>query len=230
MKAVWTGLEGSGKSYKIAMFCHQLVKRNNKWRRKSKIIRPIHSNMRFSEAFETYAKKMGVPIVYWSQLEELVKVTDADVIVDELGNYFDARMWSELSLDVRSWLAQADKIGVEMYGTAQDFAQIDNSFRRLTTDLFLVKKVIGSGRPSATRPPIKVVWGLIAMFRIEPQNYKEDDKKYLSYIPSFSFLSKEYTDIFDTRQKIARPLSSPMKHIERDCSDPNCGYHKVVHI
>ena len=38
-------------------------------------------------------------INYWSQLEDLLSYEEADIICDEVGNYFDARMWADLSLD-----------------------------------------------------------------------------------------------------------------------------------
>jgi len=192
-KTIFSGLESSGKSLLLAMTCTELVYRNSKWKKRSGIDRPIVSNMFFTEAFETWAFAMGVPIKYWTNLDDLIKVTNADVICDEVGNYFDSRLWADLSLDVRSWLAQGGKAGIEFYGAAQDFAQVDKSFRRLCNKLFLVRKLIGSGRPAATKPPIRYIWGLCMVSELNPREYNEDKKKFVSggVIPSFFTIQRK---------------------------------------
>lgn len=227
MKVIYSGLESSGKSLRLAMLATDLVKRNSKWYKESGQIRSILSNLRFSDSFTKFAEDLGVPIIYYSHLHELVKYKNVDVIMDEVGNYFDSRLWADLSLDVRSWLSQGAKSGIELYGSAQDFAQIDKSFRRLCNYLFEVKKVVGSRRPSPTKPPVGRVWGLCLLRELNPISYSEDDKKYISFFPDFFFISKEYCDIFDTTQKIPRSDLIPFRHTERYCEDENCPLHGV---
>jgi len=236
MKAIFSGLEGSGKSLYLAETIENVAERNAKWFKKSGIQRSIVSNLHFSKDFVSKCEKIGVPIEYWDNIETLVQKKDVDVVIDEVGNYFDSRLWSDLSLDVRRWLSQADKMGIEIYGTAQDFAQVDKAFRRLTTDLFHLTKVVGSRRPSATRPPVKRIWGLVAKFRLDPQGYEEDKKKYLSLFPSFFFIRAHYCKLFDTGQEIKGGNYSPLRHIERTCIDSKClmehgkPFRKVIHV
>jgi len=224
-KLVYTGKEGVGKSLKIAILVPELVQRNWKWKEQTGLVRPIWSNMKFSEEFYKYAtEEKGIPIFYWENLDDLIKIENADVICDEVGNYFDSRMWADLSLDVRRWLTQGSKMGIEFYGTAQDFAQVDKSFRRLCNHLYIIKKLAGSARPSATRPPVKRIWGICLMSELDPNAYDEDKKKFASggIIPSFFFIRKETCEIFDTSQKITRSKLPPYKHEERYCENPGC--------
>jgi len=235
MKIIYSGLESSGKSLKLAMVATELVYRNSKWRKRSGKIRPIVSNMAFAQPFIDWAQSMGVPLEYWQNLDDLIKRSDCDVLCDEVGTYFDSRMWADLSLDVRRWLAQGAKVGIEFYGAAQDFAQVDKSFRRLCNELYLVRKLIGSRRPSATKPPVKHVWGICMMSQLDPQGYKEDEKKFVgaSIIPSFFLIERKYCEIFNTNQKIERSLPPRMKHIERFCENDTCsaiGHHKILHV
>lgn len=229
-KIIFTGLESSGKSLRLAMVVVSVVKRNSKWLKESGEVRPIYSNMKFDSQFEQYAKGLGVPLKYWSNLDELIEIDNCDVIIDEVGNYFDSRMWADLSLDVRRWLTQGAKSGIEIYGSAQDFAQVDKSFRRLVNQLYEIIKVIGSSRPSPTKPPVKRVWGLCAVKTLDPRGYEEDKKRSLSGIPSFFTIQKKYCEIFDTTQKIVKSKPPPLIHIERECGYPNCNYHKITHI
>lgn len=232
MKIVYSGLEGSGKSLKLAMIAKSLVIRNFRWFKKSGKIRSIASNLKFSDSFTAFAQARGIPIVYWKNLDELLVFEDCDVIIDELGNYFDSRGWENLSLDVRRWLTQADKVGIEIYGSAQDFAQVDKAFRRLVKELYYITKVLGSRRPSATKPPVKSVWGLCMVRELEPMGYKEDTSKFepKSLIPSFFFIEREACEIFDTKQKIDKSKPLPFKHSLRSCPEEGCGFTKVFHV
>lgn len=231
MKIIYSGLESSGKSLRLAKVTADILDRNSKWLEKTGLQRPIYSNIKFSKEFEDYATLRGVEIHYWQNLDDLTKLDNADIIIDEVGTYFDARLWADLSLDVRRWLSQGAKRGIEIYGSAQDFAQIDLAFRRLVNHLYHIVKLVGSPRPSATRPPIKRIWGICSMRELNPREYKEDKKQFdkTSVFPSFFFIEKQYCEIFDTTQKIERSLPPLMKHIERECED-NCGFHKILHV
>jgi len=231
MKIVYSGLEGSGKSLKLAMVARKLVSRNEKWFKISGKVRTIASNLKFSDKFVEFAKSKGIPITYWKDLDELITLEDCDVIIDELGNYFDSRGWENLSLDVRRWLTQADKVGIEIYGSAQDFAQVDKAFRRLVKELWYITKVLGSRRPSATKPPIKTVWGLCMVRKLNPAGYDEDKKDFSSssIFPTFFTIRKKSCMIFDTGQKLERSAPAPYRHILRHCELQECGHSKLIH-
>lgn len=232
MKVIYSGLESSGKSLRLAKVVADLVYRNSKWYEKSGKQRAIISNLKFSDDFMQWAKDMQVPVSYWKDLDELIDYRDVDIIIDEVGTYFDSRLWADLSLDVRRWLTQGAKTGVEIYGSAQDFAQVDLAFRRLVNHLYHITKLVGSGRPSPTKPPIKRIWGICSMKELNPREYKEDKKSFdkTSLFPSFFLIQRRYCEIFDTTQKIDRSAPPAYKHIERFCGNENCSFHKTVHI
>jgi len=237
-KTIYSGLEGEGKSLRLAMKATELVDRNAAFFEKYQIQRPIASNLKFSDEFLRIADGMNVPIIYWENLDDLVQISDSDVLMDEVGNYFDARMWSDLSLDVRRWLTQGSKQGIELYGTAQDFAQVDKSFRRLVNSLYYIKKFVGSPRPSPTKPPVDKIWGICWIFQLDPRTYDEEDDKFakLSLFDwRFFWIRREYCEIFDTRQKITRSKPPLKRHEEWFCElhgmpGHSCDFHKIVHI
>jgi len=157
MKVIFSGLESSGKSLRLAMTVAKIARRNSKWNKKQEEnwkkacaiafkhrlpqpqrppIRPIVSNMPFRKDFENYVtKELNVPILYWKNIDDLIQYENCDVIVDEVANYFDARNWESLPLEARMWLSQGAKRGIELYVSAQDFAQVDNAFRLLANHL-----------------------------------------------------------------------------------------------
>lgn len=237
MKVIYSGLESSGKSLKLAKVVQALVLRNSNWYKQTEIVRPIYSNLEFSEDFFQYAKSVNVPIYYWKNLDDLVLLENCDVIMDEVGNYFDARGWENLSLDVRRWLTQGAKTGIEIYGTAQDLAQVDKSFRRLVNHLYNIVKVIGSPRPSPTRPPVKKIWGICIVRHLDPRNYDEEKTKFkaLDLIPDIMYIKRKDCEIFNTNQKIVKSLPPKYKHETRYCDHIHengipCGYKYTKHF
>jgi len=225
MKVIYSGLESAGKSLKMAMEADRILDRNIYWKRKYGFTRQIVSNMHFTGKFMERAQKNGIPIVYWQDLDELVLLEGCDVFIDEVGNYFDARGWEGLSLDIRRWLTQGAKNGIEIYGSAQDFAQVDKSFRRLTNKLYYVSKLVGSRRPAKFKPPRSGVWGMCLVHKLDPQAYDEEEFRPLSVFPSFFLIRRKFTDIFDTNQKIVRSKPPYLKKIVRVCLEDG---HKIT--
>lgn len=230
MKMIWSGLESSGKSLRLAQKIEYLIQRNAKWYTITGIPRPIRSNLRLAPEIEQWAHDLGVPVLYWKNLEELVYFYDCDVIIDEVGNYFDSRKWADLSLDVKKWLTQGAKSGIEIYGTAQDFAQVDKAFRRLTSHLYHVTKLFGSERPTPTKPPITRIWGVCMLQTLDPRAYKEDAQKFdVHGFPSFFFIERKYCMMYDTRQSIEVSELPPFRHEVRKCEHDGCGFVKIIH-
>lgn len=234
MKVIWSGLESSGKSLRLAKAASEIAWRNAQWLKETGIMRPLASNLKFSESFEDYVRHdLGLKIIYWTNIDELVSLRNCDVFIDEVGNYFDSRLWADLTLDARRWLAQGAKMGIELYGTAQDFAQVDKAFRRLTNQLYLIHKVIGSPRPAATRPPVKKIWGFCYVSELDPQGYDEDKKSFKggAIIPDFFLIKKKDCDIFDTLQRIERSKPMPYRHEARECElhGNGCDFKRIIH-
>jgi len=233
-KTIFSGAEDSGKSYMLAETCMKLADRNAAWLKLTGIPRPIVSNLRFSPWFVEELESMGIPIRYWQDLEELEDLKECDLIIDEVGTYFDSRGFKDLPLSIRLWLAQASKMGCDIYGSAQDFAQVDVSFRRLVAStgggLFHITKLIGSDRPAATKPPVKRIWGVCTMRELDPVAYDEESKKFSgSAWPKIFFLRAAVCRVFDTTARIPKSSPPPYKHIARRCTVPGCrmGLHEI---
>jgi len=234
MKRIFTGYESSGKSLKLADTAADLVVRNGKWIKMGLPPRPIVSNMSFTPPFEEWAQELGVPLIYWRSLEEIKHRVECDIICDELGKFFDSRFWDKLSLEIRTWLSESAKQGVHWYGGAQDFAQVDKSFRRLVQpgDLIQVTKIMGSRRPTATTPPVKRIWGLLMLQQLNPQGYNEDKKQFDtdSWLPEFMTIRRATCEIFYTNKKIEVESNVVLRHVRALCERKDCDFHKLMHV
>jgi len=245
MIAVYTGLPGSGKSLKLADTLINILYRNRKMYEKAlkafeegkredkPVKRRLFTNLQFTPKVED---EFGVGkdgyIEYWTDLRQLTPLRDVDVAIDEIATYFDARLWETLSLEMRRWLAQHRKFGIEIYGTAQDFAQTDKAFRRLTSNLFLLRKLIGSGDVSPTRPAPRYIWGIVVVRELDPTTYDEQKSKFATQgmFPSFMSISRASTEVFNTRAEVRLSNALPLKHIAKECENADCTFHKIIHV
>jgi len=229
MICIYSGLPGAGKSAKLARQSLYLLQRNERWHKKTGQRRVVWSNLKFSPAVE---RRYAGFVQYWTDLRQLEPLRDVDVVIDEVGTYFDSRLWETLSLSMRRWINQHRKFGIEIYGTAQDFAQVDKAFRRCTSDLLYIVKVFGTRDISPTRPPPRFVFVLSLVKTLDPTRYDEDISKFqgTSMLPAFMLLTRDDVEVFDTRAEVALSKALPLKHIQRVCEDPACGFCKIQHV
>jgi len=226
MKTVYIGKEGSGKTLLMGRDTKWIIDRNAKLYKKTGIMRPVVSNITYSPSLECYARLKSVPIKYWKDIEELETFTECDLFLDEVGAYFDSRTFADLPLSTRLWLAQAQKLGVHIYAGAQDWGQIDVSFRRLVSRLYEVKKVIGSRRPSRSIPAGKHPWAVILMYKVAPGASNESTElKTLSILPEVFFAGKKAVGRFDTNARVTDSAPPPLRKLVRVC--PEDGYTRV---
>jgi len=207
------GKPGQGKSLYTARVVRKILKRNQKFYLKTGIKRKIYSNIKFSEEFEELAKGY---LKYWSTTYEITNLRDCDLIWDEIATELDSRNYAQLTTELKSFLSQYRKRGVDIYSNTQDYSMVDARARLMVTRVASLVKIIGSSDPSATKPVIKRIWGLIVVRDVE--NFLADDphnKKYTP-VPSFFFIDKEDIALYDTRQDIppSPPLPFHKQHTE----------------
>lgn len=221
-----TGLPGAGKSYYLAKTTIDLLYENRSWYEKTGIIRKVASNLKLNDDLE---KEFSDFITYWSEVEEIPKLRDCDVVWEEMGVVCDARNWESMPLELKRWFQQHRHRGVEIYGNVQEFADIDVAVRRLTHNLIYLTKLVGSRDPSPTKPPVKYIWGFVLKTRLDPRDYKED-MKFVSgrfSLDGFFWLNRKITEVYDMRNDIKAGKYPPLQHRIRICED--CGFKKVTH-
>jgi len=233
MIAVITGLPGAGKSLKLARIVIDLLERNRKWfenpKNTEKKKRILYTNLKLSkEVMEEYKGY----IQEWVDAAELVRTRDVDVIWDELATAMDATQWQNMSLELKRWLQQHRKFGIEIYGTSQDFAQVDKSFRRLVSDLIHISKLFGSRDKSNTTPNVKHIWGLCFIKTLDPQKYNEEKSKFenTGTLPKFMWISKRDIAVYDTTAEVKMGKYPPLRHITRECEFEACDHVKTLHV
>lgn len=228
MIAVFSGLPGAGKSLKLARTAVDLLYRNRRYFEKGGKRRILYTNLKLSKKV---LDEFGEFIQDWVDPASLVPLRNCDVLWDEIATHLDATQWANMSLELKRWLQQHRKFGIEIYGTTQDFAQIDKSFRRLTSDLVHLVKLMGSRDISATRPNPKYIWVLSLVRTLDPTKYDEETSKFAgSGIPNVMFATRKDVEIFDTTAEVAPGKYPPLRHQERECERSDCPFHKVIHV
>lgn len=225
---IYDGNTGQGKTYMTGLKTLELLHRNKNWYEKKKIKTPriLATNMALSPAIQ---KKFMGYIAFWSDMEQLVSLRQCDVIFDDMATYLDSQRWTETPLSVKRWLRLHEHYGCDIYGNAQDFLTIDPSVRRLTGRVDHVSKIIGSRRPSATKPEVKRIWGILTVRRVKTEEMdKEKIKRTYEGLPKIEFIKRAVCNVFDTTQDIQMGEYPPLQHIMRVCN--SCGEEKVKHI
>lgn len=223
MKKVYVGKEGSGKTLFLGREAERLIYRNEYLGKKMGITRPLVTNFNFSIDFIKFASEHGVEIRKWQHVSELESFSECDLFIDELGTYFDSRTFENLSLDTRLWLAQAQKLGVHIYGSAQDWGQIDITFRRLTNELYEVKKLFGSRRPSKTLPSSKLPFAVGLRWRLNPVSSGEEGLKSMWMFPSLFVVTRKDTNRFNTNDRVKMSDPPPLRKVSRHWTNPETG-------
>lgn len=228
---VCEGAPGQGKSLYTAHRTKLILKRNKRWYKKTGIIRPIYSNLKFSEDFEKLAGfgTSSAFLFYWSDSSDLCKLHDVDVIWDEIATELDSRSFAELSVEMKRFLSQYRKRGIDIYANTQDFSMIDKRARLMISAVYTLTKLAGSRDISTTKPNPKVIWGLVMIRQVV--NYREDDpeKKKYELVPDFLVIEKDLIKLYDTRQDIPVGKPAPLHHKVLTCEDPNCHFTKTIH-
>jgi len=140
-----------------------------------------------------------------------------DILWDEIATELDSRNFANLTVELKRFLSQYRKRGVDIYANTQDFSMIDARARLMITRVKTLRKLIGSRDISTTKPPPRFIWGIILIREVE--NFRETDpeKKKYSLIPSIMLITKDLVSMYDTQQDIPLGRPAPLKHIELCC-------------
>jgi len=192
--------------------------------------RVIASNMKLSPDFE--ADNEGW-IVYWSDMLQLVSLKDCDVVWDEIATELDSRNWPNLSSEVKRFLSQYRKRGIDIYANTQDFSMVDARCRLMITGVYSLLKIVGSPDISTTKPKPKKIWGVVWVRKVLNWRETNPEKKKFELLDLFNFMliEKDLVDIYDTRQDITLGEPPPLRHEVRICElhGTSCNFSKISH-
>lgn len=224
----WLGDPGAGKSFLYAHTAVKIMYRNRSYFERTGKIRKFMSNVTFNEK-ELEQEGLLPFLGYWSCIQEVQEMRGVDIGWDECHVDMDSRNWENLTPEIRRFLEQHRKRQCDIYFTAQDFSQVDFAFRRLIGQMKYCKNLIGNREPHETAPPIKYIWGLTAMWDVDPKVLEAGRPVSKSAIPELYWRTPEVAALYDTRQEIFKSPLSPFKHIHRTCDHPGCHFERVVH-
>lgn len=248
MIGIVTGLPGASKSYDCTEKAHEWITRNRRWYQQTGIIRPLRSNLVFSDKYTEEMNDMSnLPLrknvyetpkkrewnqnhqflEYWEDPEELPLLNHCDVIWEEMGAHVDSRSWEQLPFELRRWLQQHRHRGINVYGNCQDFADVDIAVRRLTSELHYLVKVVGSRDPSPTSLPPRWIWAWVLKWQLNARSYDDNNKFKGASLVGTKLLKREIVERYSMFNNIKPMKPPPLRHTERKC--PDCGEVKIKH-
>jgi len=229
MNIGYIGDKGEGKSYMLAKELVRTLKQNQRWHehnglpiRRVAVMNTLGLSAWFKDAWKKY-------LTYFNEIQEISTFKETDVFVDDISMRLDSRNWELLPQAAREWLYGSERLGCDLFFTAQKFSRVEITFRLLTDVVYLCTKRWGSPRPSATRPQVKKVWGIIQTTAIPKAEFQKDSFNQDLYGGGkWHLLRRRFTDVYDHTNVTLSEGYAPYQHIVRVC--PECGYDKPRHV
>jgi len=239
------GRKGSGKSLAQARTALQLFREYRKIEKKypSLPARLLITNVKLSEKIEE--REGGTHLYYWDNFRQLRycprsgcwrgdkkhAIHDADIQHDEVGKDFPAGSWTNTPKWVKQIFSHLRKRGNRYFANTQVYEDIDIAFRRQIDYANKIVKVFGSGDVTATRPPIRFVYGLILKTDFDPELLeweRDPEKRKLKSTPGMPeviFIKKKWINAYDTATEIPPYQPDTLEHNELWCEDDMCPKH-----
>jgi len=229
MNIGYIGDKGQGKSYMLARELVRTLKQNQRWHEHYELPRRRVAVMRTLGLAPWFKETWGNYLTYFDEIQEIVQYKECDIFVDDISMRLDSRNWELLPQGAREWLYGSERLGCDLYFTAQKFSRVEITFRLLTDCIYLCTKAIGSPRPSATRPSVNRIWGIIQTCEIPKSEFQQDSFNQDLYGGGRPYLlRKRFTNVYDHTNISLSKGYAPFQHIERTCN--SCGFIKAKHV
>jgi len=226
MNLGYIGDKGQGKSYMLMKLLRKTLRRNFVWHtRKNLPLRKVAvmETLGLSEDFKHYWQNY---LTFFREIDDLKDLRECDVFVDDISMRLDSRSWEMLTQGAREWLYGSERLGCDLYFTAQKFSRVEITFRLLTDAVFMCTKGLGSKRPSATKPAVKHVWGFVHTLKIPKAEYQAEGFNQDLYHGGFPhWLSRKIIECYDHTNISLSEGYPPLQCVEREAP---CG--KLIHV
>lgn len=134
-----TGRPGTGKTYNAVREVIKLLNNGeivysnikifwNGYEEKRTWWKDILIKIKIKEKYKKYPKNN---LRFWTKLEDLYKIEDGTIFIDEAHVYMNSRRWKNLPVEMEKKLAQHRKDGLHIIGTVQSVNRLDTIFREL---------------------------------------------------------------------------------------------------
>lgn len=193
----YSGMPGSGKTTRLARTARACLIEARKHINQYGVARKVYLNIRLTPLME--AEFAGL-YEYYDDLDSIHMLRDAYLLIDEASIYFNSREWELIPMSTRRFLVMHRHCNVDIWFTTQDFLTVDNSFRRLTDQLYYFRKIISSREPSKLRPTVKRAYSFVHCKLVPKEHYDIEKTNYGSDGNQFFWFNKKDFSLFDTHQ------------------------------
>jgi len=126
---IFVGRPGTGKTYTLVKEALRAVRQG----------RDVYSN--FHLDFSSINPELNKRLHFWDSIDQLVRIKQGLILVDECQIYFNSRDWKNLPARVQYKFQQHRKQGLDIYGAVQNIKRIDTVIRELVNWVFEVRRV-----------------------------------------------------------------------------------------
>jgi len=176
MITLYTGLPGVGKTFYMTKLALKTIKQK----------RHIWANWEIKVPPEFYPY-----FHFFSTIDDILKVEDGVIFMDEIWLYFNARSWSQLPTSWIYKLLQHRKDGIDVIGSTQNIKRVDTIVREIVARYFEIRRI----------------WKLLFIWEYSVDDANKKRRHSLSL--KFGWLSKKICNSFSTKIKVTDYFFSP---------------------
>jgi len=137
----------------------------------------------------------------YQNFEDLLKLKEADIYIDEMGGLLFNRDWKTIPSTFIKYLQQHGKKGIDIIGATQSVDSIEVNFRRLCAGIAIVSKVFQPNIFKRSRSSQHRGFPLFKVEVVHRHPYLGDKDEKILY-DHFFYARKKYLQAFDTKQDI----------------------------
>jgi len=146
-----------------------------------------------------YARKYQDKLFYIESLDDIIKLREGKIVLDEVQTYLNSRNWDKLDIRFQLLLQQHRKRGLDIIGATQSIKRADVVFRELVQVFWRIRKMV-----SFRIPFTKMAFGFFYMREFDPDSIEtsgdKSKQKSLGW-PRFFMADPSLFAIYDTTQE-----------------------------
>jgi len=192
MITVVEGRPGMGKSIWLVSEIERYLQRGHS----------VYTNVDLSHAPKRFLDKYSGRLFYIESLEDIIKLKQGKVVLDEVQTYLNSRNWDKLDIRFQLLLQQHRKRGLDIIGATQSIKRADVVFRELVQVFYRIRKIV------SFKVPILGPIGFFYLREYDPDDMesggaKSKQKSIGGFLPMFFFADSYMFHLYDTTQEYA---------------------------
>jgi len=142
----------------------------------SEVLRWLRKGYTVYTNIEIHDKKLALKyhgkLFLIEELEDIIKLREGKIVLDEVQTYLNSRNWDKLDIRFQLLLQQHRKRGLDILGATQSIKRADVVFRELVQVFYRIRKIV-----SFKLPKTNLAFGFLYLREYDPDDMESGGAK-----------------------------------------------------